>query len=81
MSACCCWPSWRRDLLFAVLGAVLSAAVLVPVGWSRLRAEQERAEAYERGLKAAEAEAKAAEDRARQQAMEVMNAMTQSLKP
>jgi hypothetical protein len=41
------WPSWRRDLLFALAGAVVAAGVLVPVGWSRVRAERQRAEAAE----------------------------------
>jgi uncharacterized membrane protein len=41
------WASWRRDLLFALAGALVASAVLVPVGWSQLRAERQRAEAAE----------------------------------
>lgn len=42
------WASWRRDLLFALAGALVASTVLVPVGWSQLRAERERAETAER---------------------------------
>jgi hypothetical protein len=41
------WQRWRRDLLFALAGVVVVSAVLVPVGWSRVRAERQRAEAAE----------------------------------
>ena len=41
------WESWRRDLLFALAGAVVASAVLMPVGWSHVRAERQRAEAAE----------------------------------
>jgi hypothetical protein len=41
------WSSWRRDLLFALAGALVASAVLVPVGWWQVRAERQRAEAAE----------------------------------
>jgi hypothetical protein len=46
MSTCC--VGWRRDLLCALAGVIVASAVLVPVGWLRVRAERERAEEAER---------------------------------
>jgi hypothetical protein len=46
MNPCACWPR-RRDLVAGLIGAVLTAAVLVPVGLSRIHAEGQRAEAAE----------------------------------
>jgi hypothetical protein len=42
-----CWQRWRRDLLFALAGVIVASAVLIPVGWSQVRAERQRAEAAE----------------------------------
>jgi len=50
------WPTWRRDLVAGVIGAILVVAVLVPVGWSQIQTERDRAEAIERD--AAEARAR-----------------------
>lgn len=41
------WASWRRDLTFAVAGALVALAALVPVWLSQVRAERQRAEAAE----------------------------------
>ena len=46
------WQSWRRDLLFALAGALVASAVLVPVGWTQIRAERRRAEVAEEAAQA-----------------------------
>jgi hypothetical protein len=45
-----CCGRWRRDLLAALGGVLVASAVLVPVGWSHVRAERQRAEAAEAEL-------------------------------
>ncbi len=63
------WARWRRDLLFTLAGVVVTAAVLVPVGWSQVRAVRQRAEVAE-GAKRQQA-LLAAEEADRAKALEV----------
>ncbi|MCS6865093.1 MAG: hypothetical protein RMJ56_11995 [Gemmataceae bacterium] len=41
------WTTWRRDVIFLLMGMLLAAAIILPVGFEKLRSEQERAEAAE----------------------------------
>ncbi len=44
------WQGLRRDLLAGLVGATISAAVLVPVGWVRISAEQRQSQRLRREL-------------------------------
>jgi hypothetical protein len=42
------WQGLRRDVLAGLVGAAVAAGVLVPVGWSRVKAEQRQADRLRR---------------------------------
>ena len=42
------WQGLRRDVLAGLVGAAVAAGVLVPLGWSRVRAEQRQVERFRR---------------------------------
>ncbi|HYH68629.1 MAG TPA: hypothetical protein VD866_28305 [Urbifossiella sp.] len=50
---------WRRDLLSAVVGGMVTAGALVPAGWIRLSRAEAEAEYARAELAAAKAEAAA----------------------
>ena len=56
------WLTWRRDLVVGLIGAVLCAAVLVPVGWLRIQDERRQAEETRGKLEAREAEIREAHE-------------------
>jgi hypothetical protein len=65
------WTTWRRDVLVAVLASLLTASVLVPLGWAAVRDQREQAEAARQTAEVAKllAKQKAAEaDQQRAQA-------------
>jgi uncharacterized protein involved in type VI secretion and phage assembly len=39
------WTNWRRDLVVGVLTAIMTAAVLVPIGWAAVRDQRDEANA------------------------------------
>ena len=41
------WQRWRRDVLAALVGALLAVAVLGPLSWHRFQVERQRAESAE----------------------------------
>ncbi len=41
------WTTWRRDVIFLLLGVLLAAAILLPPGLKELRSARERADAAE----------------------------------
>jgi uncharacterized oligopeptide transporter (OPT) family protein len=41
------WTTWRRDVIFLLLGVLLAAAIILPPGLQELRSERERADAAE----------------------------------
>jgi hypothetical protein len=64
------WTTWRRDVLIGLLASLLTASVLVPIGWAAVRDQRDQAEgarkaARDADLRAEQKAAEAEEQRAR----------------
>ena len=71
------WTTWRRDLLIGLAASLLTASVLVPIGWAAVRGQHDEAEAARKSAREAAllAEQKAAEaDEQRAQARRALMA-------
>ena len=69
------WATWSRDVLLVASGMIISAAVMLPLGWLELQAARQRAQSAEHDAsghetKLKEIEKNRAEEREAKQWME-----------